>query len=38
MVQDVAHGTLLRGPRQRLHAQIAEALATYYPELMEQPA
>ena len=35
MVQDVAHGSLLRDARQQLHAQIAEALATYSPELMD---
>ena len=35
LVQDAAHGSLLRGARQQLHAQIAEALETYSPELME---
>jgi predicted ATPase len=35
LVQDAAYGTLLRGPRQALHAQIAKALETYSPELME---
>jgi predicted ATPase len=31
LVQDTAYGTLLRGPRQALHARIAEALETYSP-------
>jgi class 3 adenylate cyclase/predicted ATPase len=35
LVQDVAHGSLLRNARQQLHAQIAEALETHSPELME---
>jgi predicted ATPase len=35
LVQDAAHGSLLRGSRQQLHAQIAEALETRSPELME---
>jgi predicted ATPase len=35
LVQDAAHGSLLRGARQQLHAQIAEALETHFPELME---
>ena len=35
LVQDTAYGTLLRGPRQRLHARIAEALTAHYPELMD---
>jgi len=35
LVQDAAHGSLLRSSRQQLHAQIAEALETYSPELME---
>jgi class 3 adenylate cyclase/predicted ATPase len=34
LVQDAAHGSLLRSTRQRLHAQIAEALEAHYPELM----
>jgi class 3 adenylate cyclase/predicted ATPase len=34
LVQDAAHGSLLRNARQRLHAQIAEALETHSPELM----
>ena len=35
LVQDAAHGSLLRSSRQQLHAQIAEALETHSPELME---
>jgi class 3 adenylate cyclase/predicted ATPase len=35
LVQDAAHGSLLRGTRQQLHAQIADALATHSPELMD---
>jgi class 3 adenylate cyclase/predicted ATPase len=35
LVQDAAHGTLLRGTRQQLHAQIAAALETQSPELMD---
>src|SRR5215471_5970447 len=35
LVQDVAHGSLLRSSRQRLHAQIAEALEAHSPELMD---
>jgi predicted ATPase len=35
LVQDAAHGSLLRSSRQRLHAQIAEALETHAPELMD---
>jgi class 3 adenylate cyclase/predicted ATPase len=35
LVQDAAHGSLLRGDRQQLHAQIAEALETHSPELMD---
>jgi predicted ATPase len=34
LVQDAAHGSLLRSARQQLHAQIAEALETHSPELM----
>jgi predicted ATPase/class 3 adenylate cyclase len=34
LVQDAAHGSLLRNTRQRLHAQIAEALEAHSPELM----
>jgi class 3 adenylate cyclase/predicted ATPase len=35
LVQDAAHGTLLRGPRQSLHGLIAEALEAQSPEMME---
>jgi predicted ATPase len=35
LVQDAAHSSLLRSTRQQLHAQIAEALETLSPELME---
>lgn len=35
LVQDAAYGTLLRGPRQALHRQIAKALETHSPETME---
>jgi class 3 adenylate cyclase/predicted ATPase len=35
LVQDAAHGSLLRNTRQQLHAQIAEALEAHFPELME---
>ena len=35
LVQDAAHGSLLRSARQQLHAQIAEALETHFPELMD---
>jgi class 3 adenylate cyclase/predicted ATPase len=35
LVQDAAHGSLLRGTRQQLHARIAEALAAQFPELMD---
>jgi class 3 adenylate cyclase/predicted ATPase len=35
LVQDAAHDSLLRGSRQQLHAQIAEALETHSPETME---
>jgi class 3 adenylate cyclase/predicted ATPase len=35
LVQDAAHGSLLRGSRQKLHAQIADALETHFPELMD---
>jgi class 3 adenylate cyclase/predicted ATPase len=35
LVQDAAHGSLLRSSRQQLHAQIADALATHFPELMD---
>src|SRR6516164_3697759 len=35
LVQDAAHGSLLRGPRQALHRRIAEMLEQRSPELME---
>jgi predicted ATPase len=35
LVQDAAHGSLLRSTRQQLHAQIAEALETLSPELVD---
>jgi predicted ATPase/class 3 adenylate cyclase len=35
LVQDAAHGSLLRNARQQLHAQIAEALETHSPEIIE---
>jgi class 3 adenylate cyclase/predicted ATPase len=35
LVQDAAHGSLLRSSRQQLHAKIAEALETLSPEVME---
>jgi class 3 adenylate cyclase/predicted ATPase len=35
LVRDAAHGTLLRGARQELHTQIAKALETQSPELMD---
>src|SRR5215813_5506756 len=35
LVRDAAHGTLLRIPRQRLHARIAEALEAQSPGLTE---
>jgi predicted ATPase len=35
LVQDAAHSSLLRSSRQRLHAQIAEALEAHSPELMD---
>jgi class 3 adenylate cyclase/predicted ATPase len=35
LVQDAAHSSLLRSTRQQLHAQIAEALETLSPELVE---
>jgi predicted ATPase len=35
LVQEAAHGSLLRNTRQQLHAQIAEALETQSPELMD---
>ncbi|HZU87618.1 MAG TPA: hypothetical protein VE993_00030 [Stellaceae bacterium] len=36
LVQDTAYGTLLRGPRQALHARIAETLATSDPARVER--
>jgi predicted ATPase len=35
LVQDAAHGSLLRNARQQLHAQIAEALENHSPEIIE---
>jgi len=35
LIQDAAHGSLLRSVRQQLHAQIAKALETHSPELMD---
>ena len=35
LVQDVAHNSMLRSSRQQLHAQIAEALETHFPEMMD---
>jgi predicted ATPase len=35
LVQDAAHGSLLRSSRQQLHAQIAEALEAHSPELTD---
>jgi class 3 adenylate cyclase/tetratricopeptide (TPR) repeat protein len=35
LVQDAAHGSLLRSTRQQLHAQIAEALEAHSPELTD---
>ena len=35
LVQDAAHGSLLRSSRQQLHAQIAEALEVHSPELLD---
>jgi class 3 adenylate cyclase/predicted ATPase len=34
LVQDAAHGSLLRSSRQQLHARIADALETHSPELL----
>jgi class 3 adenylate cyclase/predicted ATPase len=34
LVQDAAHGSLLRSTRQQLHARIADALVAHSPELM----
>src|SRR5205807_6243648 len=35
LIQDAAHGSLLRGSRQPLHAQIAAALETHSPEIID---
>jgi hypothetical protein len=35
LVQDAAHGSLLRSTRQQLHAQIADAVEAHSPELMD---
>jgi class 3 adenylate cyclase/predicted ATPase len=35
LIQDAAHDSLLRNARRQLHVQIAEALETHYPELMD---
>ena len=35
LVQDAAYGTLLREPRRALHARIAEAIETQFPEIAE---
>jgi class 3 adenylate cyclase/predicted ATPase len=35
LVQDAAHGSLLRSTRQQLHARIAGALETHSPELLD---
>ena len=35
LVQDAAHGSLLRNARRNLHAQIAKALAAHSPEIVE---
>jgi class 3 adenylate cyclase/predicted ATPase len=35
LVQDAAHGSLLRSTRQQLHAQIAETLEIQFPEMTE---
>jgi class 3 adenylate cyclase/predicted ATPase len=35
LVQDAAHGSMLRSTRQQLHAQIVQALETHSPELMD---
>jgi predicted ATPase len=36
LVQDAAHGTLLREPRRVLHARIAEALESQFAEIVER--
>ena len=35
LVQDAAHGSMLRSSRQRLHAQIAEALEAHSPDVVD---
>jgi class 3 adenylate cyclase/predicted ATPase len=35
LVQDAAHGSLLRSSRQQLHARIGDVLETHFPELMD---
>jgi len=35
LVQDTAHGTLLREPRRALHARIAEAIESQFPEITD---
>ena len=35
LVQDAAYGTLLREPRRALHARIAEAIESQFPEIAE---
>src|SRR4029077_18548541 len=35
LVQDAAHGSMLRGTRQTLHAQIANALESCRPEIID---
>jgi TolB-like protein/class 3 adenylate cyclase len=35
LVQDAAHGSLLRNARKQLHAQIAESLEAHCPEMLE---
>jgi class 3 adenylate cyclase/predicted ATPase len=36
LVQDAAHGSLLRSARQQMHARIAEALEIHHPEIMDR--
>jgi predicted ATPase len=36
LVQDAAYGTMLRAPRKRLHARIAEILTAQFPEILAQ--
>jgi class 3 adenylate cyclase/tetratricopeptide (TPR) repeat protein len=35
LIQDAAHGSLLRSARQQLHARTAKALEAHFPEVME---